>query len=72
MLNIFTTFVRENPLNFLNMNIESLLNSIFSDAEYNIKDVFEQKLIEYNLSRTKAGQFLLLKIGFALDTQEPE
>ena len=58
MLNIFTTFVRENPLNFLNMNIESLLNSIFSDAEYNIKDVFEQKLIEYNLSRTKALKLL--------------
>lgn len=58
MLNKFTTFVRENPLNFLNMNIESLLNSIFSDAEYNIKDVFEQKLIEYNLSRTKALKLL--------------
>lgn len=40
------------------MNIESLLNSIFSDAEYNIKDVFEQKLIEYNLSRTKALKLL--------------
>lgn len=40
------------------MNIESLLNSIFSDADYNVKDVFEQKLIEYNLSRTKALKLL--------------
>jgi Zn-dependent peptidase ImmA (M78 family) len=40
------------------MNIESILNSIFSDADYNIKDVFEQKLIEYNLSRTKALKLL--------------
>lgn len=40
------------------MNIESLLNSIFSDTDYNIKDVFEQKLSEYNLSRTKALKLL--------------
>lgn len=40
------------------MNIESLLNSIFSDADYNIKDIFEHKLIEYNLSRTKALKLL--------------
>lgn len=52
------TFARENPLKFLNMNVESLLNSIFSDADYNIKVVFEQKLIEYNLSRTKALNLL--------------
>lgn len=40
------------------MNIESLLNSIFSDTNYNIKDVFEQKLYEYNLSKTKALKLL--------------
>lgn len=40
------------------MNIESLLNSIFSDTNYNIKDVFEQKLSEYNLSKTKALKLL--------------
>ena len=40
------------------MNIENLLNSIFSDTDYNIKDVFEQKLSEYNLSRTKALKLL--------------
>lgn len=40
------------------MNIESLLNSIFSDTDYNIKFVFEQKLNEYNLSRTKALKLL--------------
>jgi len=40
------------------MNIENLLNSIFSDADYNVKDVFEQKLNEYNLSRTKALKLL--------------
>lgn len=40
------------------MNIESLLNSIFSDTNYNIKNVFEQKLNEYNLSRTKALKLL--------------
>ncbi len=40
------------------MNIESLLNSIFSDTEYNIKNVFEKKLNEYNLSRTKALKLL--------------
>jgi len=40
------------------MNIESLLNSIFSETDYNIKDVFEQKLSEYNLSRTKALKLL--------------
>ncbi len=40
------------------MNIESLLNSIFSDNDYNIKDIFEQKLLEYNLSKTKALKLL--------------
>ena len=40
------------------MNVETILNSIFSDSEYNIKDVFEQKLVEYNLSRTKALKLL--------------
>ena len=40
------------------MNIESLLNSIFSETDYNLKDVFEQKLSEYNLSRTKALKLL--------------
>ena len=40
------------------MNIESLLNSIFSDTDYNIKDIFEQKLLEYNLSKTKALKLL--------------
>ncbi len=40
------------------MNIESILESIFSDTDYNVKDVFEQKLIEYNLSRTKALKLL--------------
>ncbi|WP_445710937.1 ImmA/IrrE family metallo-endopeptidase [Flavobacterium sp.] len=40
------------------MNIETILKSIFSDNEYNIKDVFEQKLVEYNLSRTKALKLL--------------
>ncbi|UYW01779.1 ImmA/IrrE family metallo-endopeptidase [Flavobacterium agricola] len=40
------------------MNIESLLNSIFSDTDYNVKDIFEQKLSEYNLSRTKALKLL--------------
>jgi len=40
------------------MNIENLLNSIFSDTNYNIKAVFDQKLFEYNLSRTKALKLL--------------
>lgn len=40
------------------MNIESILNTIFSDTDYNIKDVFEKKLIEYNLSRTMALKLL--------------
>jgi len=50
--------VREISLNLNYMNIESLLNSIFSDTEYNIKNVFEKKLNEYNLSRTKALKLL--------------
>ncbi|MGG7035746.1 MAG: ImmA/IrrE family metallo-endopeptidase [Flavobacterium sp.] len=40
------------------MNIENLLNSIFSKPDYDIKDIFEQKLIEYNLSKTKALKLL--------------
>jgi HTH-type transcriptional regulator/antitoxin HigA len=40
------------------MNIGSLLKSIFSETDYNVKDVFEQKLIEYNLSRTKSLKLL--------------
>lgn len=40
------------------MDIESLLNSIFSKKEVDIKEVFEQKLIEYNLSKTKALKLL--------------
>ena len=35
------------------MNVEGLLNSIFSDGDYNVKDIFEQKLLEYNLSKNK-------------------
>ncbi|MDX8571468.1 ImmA/IrrE family metallo-endopeptidase [Elizabethkingia sp. HX QKY] len=40
------------------MDIENLLNSIFSDTDYDIKDIFEKKLIEYNLSKTKALKLL--------------
>lgn len=40
------------------MKIENLLNSIFSDTNYDIKDIFEKKLIEYNLSKTKALKLL--------------
>lgn len=41
------------------MNIENLLNSIFSDTNnYNIKDIFGKKLIEYNLKKTKALKLL--------------
>ncbi|HUH73026.1 MAG TPA: ImmA/IrrE family metallo-endopeptidase [Chitinophagales bacterium] len=57
-MNIICIFAREISLNFDYMNIESLLNSIFSDTNYNIKNVFEQKLNEYNLSRTKALKLL--------------
>jgi Zn-dependent peptidase ImmA (M78 family) len=40
------------------MNIESLLNSIFSESDVEIKNIFEQKLLEYNLSKTKALKLL--------------
>ncbi|PQL89749.1 ImmA/IrrE family metallo-endopeptidase [Apibacter sp. wkB309] len=40
------------------MKIENLLNSIFSDTNYDIKDIIEKKLIEYNLSKTKALKLL--------------
>lgn len=40
------------------MNIDSLLNSIFSDTDYSVKDDFEKKLLEYNLSKTKALKLL--------------
>lgn len=40
------------------MSIENLLNSIFSDSEINIKDIFEKKISEYNLSKTKALKLL--------------
>lgn len=40
------------------MKIENLLNSIFSDTNNEIKDIFEKKLIEYNLSKTKALKLL--------------
>lgn len=40
------------------MSIENLLNAIFSDSEINIKDVFDKKISEYNLSKTKALKLL--------------
>lgn len=40
------------------MNIEGLLNSVFSEAGYDIKEVFEEKLLEYNISKTKALKLL--------------
>ncbi|MBB4805062.1 Zn-dependent peptidase ImmA (M78 family) [Chryseobacterium defluvii] len=40
------------------MSIERLLNSIFTDPEINIREVFEQKLLEYNLKKTNALKLL--------------
>ncbi|WP_221394724.1 ImmA/IrrE family metallo-endopeptidase [Dyadobacter sp. NIV53] len=40
------------------MNVEKLLNSIFEDASTNVKEIFEAKLEEYNLSKTKALKLL--------------
>lgn len=40
------------------MNVESLLKTIFSDNEFNVEGLFEQKLDEYNLSKTKALKLL--------------
>lgn len=42
-----------------NVDINKLLKSIFSEeSNINIKDVFEQKLLEYNISKTKALKLL--------------
>lgn len=46
------------PLNNLCMNVEYLLNSIFSEENVDVKYVFEQKLLEYGLSKTKALKLL--------------
>lgn len=51
-------FVREFTLYLLDMSIESLLNSIFLDSEIDLKEVFEQKLLEYNLKKTNAFKLL--------------
>ncbi|MXV38714.1 ImmA/IrrE family metallo-endopeptidase [Flavobacteriaceae bacterium Ap0902] len=40
------------------MNIDNLLDSIFSDEQFNVEDVFNKKLLEYNLSKTKALKLL--------------
>ncbi|MCM0668496.1 ImmA/IrrE family metallo-endopeptidase [Flavobacterium tyrosinilyticum] len=40
------------------LDISSLLNSIFTDDEVNIKEIFDAKLLEYNLSKTKALKLL--------------
>ena len=42
-----------------NVDINKLLKSIFSEeSNINIKDVFVQKLLEYNISKTKALKLL--------------
>lgn len=41
-----------------NVDINKLLESIFSEESINVKDVFEQKLLEYNISKTKALKLL--------------
>lgn len=63
ILLLFAIFASVNPLNLYSMNIESLLDSIFSppdssNKEYNVNEIFEQKLSEYNLSRTRALKLL--------------
>src|ERR1044072_3283886 len=42
-----------------NLNIQELLKSVFSDkTEFYIKEQFDKKIEEYNLSKTKALKFL--------------
>jgi Zn-dependent peptidase ImmA (M78 family) len=42
-----------------NLNIQELLKSVFSDkTEFDIKEQFDKKIEEYNLSKTKALKFL--------------
>ena len=41
------------------LNVNELLRSLFNeDKGLNIKDLFEQKLLEYDLSKTKAFKLL--------------
>lgn len=51
--------MRVNTLFMGNLDINELLKSIFSeDSEIDIKELFERKLLDYNISKTKALKLL--------------
>lgn len=58
-MNIFCIFARVNPYEMKNTNIDSLLKSIFNEElNFDVRKVFDEKLLEYNISKTKALKLL--------------